>query len=638
MRRAQPATGNVAPRPDGAAPLLATRVRYAGGLHTDLEVKFPILDSAGAIVGVGAIATDITERKRAEESLAAATRELRASEQKFRTLVSNLPCAIYRSVFDGEWEDVFMSEAMEEITGYPATDFIANRVRSFMSIVHPDDRAMHDENVEAALTEGRPFELEYRVIHADGSIRWIYDKGRWVFGDDGEPSCFDGAIFDITDRKTAEQQIEHLAYHDKLTDLPNRALFIDRLRQAAAHATRHNQLLALHLLDLDNFKEVNDTLGHHVGDELLKAVGQRLSTMLRSTDTVAHLGGDEFAVVQTELKDATESTVVAERAMNALTDPFEIDGSRIHTAATLGVAIFPNDGSDAQELLKKADLALYAGKAKGRNTYQFFDQEMSVKLQTRKKIEADLRDALARGTDFVLHYQPLVSLETGGIIGVEALIRWLHPGQGTISPIDFIPVAETTGLIHSLGAWVLRTACNQAGEWHRAGWPVSVAINASAVQIHGGDFVSLVKQALESAQIEPRFLEVEITETVYLRTRDRVVGDTFRHLHELGVTLAVDDFGTGYGSLTYLRGFPISKVKIDRSFVQGIGKIPDDEAIVRAIIGLGRGLNVRTVAEGVETEEQLDFLKAEGCDEAQGYYYSWPVEPEELTRLLKAQA
>ncbi len=375
-----------------------------------------------------------------------------------------------------------------------------------------------------------------------------------------------------------------------------------------------------------------------MGDELLKGVGQRLSTMLRSTDTVAHLGGDEFAVVQTELKDATESTVVAERAMNALTDPFEIDGSRIHTAATLGVAIFPNDGSDAQELLKKADLALYAGKAKGRNTYQFFDQEMSVKLQTRKKIEADLRDALARGTDFVLHYQPLVSLETGGIIGVEALIRWLHPGQGTISPIDFIPVAETTGLIHSLGAWVLRTACNQAGEWHRAGWPVSVAINASAVQIHGGDFVSLVKQALESAQIEPRFLEVEITETVYLRTRDRVVGDTLRHLHELGVTLAVDDFGTGYGSLTYLRGFPISKVKIDRSFVQGIGKIPDDEAIVRAVVGLGRGLNVRTVAEGVETEEQLDFLKAEECDEAQGYYWSWPVEPEELTRLLKAQA
>ena len=427
-------------------------------------------------------------------------------------------------------------------------------------------------------------------------------------------------------------------HNDSLTGLPNRRLFQDRLEQALANAQRHDQHLAVHFMDLNRFKEVNDTLGHAVGDELLKAVGATLKGVVRKTDSVARFGADVFTVLQTELTDPQGATVLAEKIVDALGQPFRLADHELRTGATIGVAVYPNDGTEAGELLQNADFALYAGKERGQNIYEFFDAKLKAALAVRKNLEVELARALER-EEFMVYYQPRIALARGLIIGVEALVRWRHPDRGIVSPGEFIPVAETSGLIRPLGEWVLRTACMDTAAWRGAGLPpMSVAVNLSAAQFHQTDLVALVSDVLDASGLAPSQLELEITETMMMKERDTKVVATLRRLHDLGIQISVDDFGTGYASLTYLRHFPVSKVKVDQSFVQGIVHVAEDKAIVEAVIRLGHGLNLAVTAEGVETAEQATLLKAWNCDEVQGYLFSRPVPADELTALLEAQA
>ena len=573
----------------------------------------------------------LAELELALESQSAELKTLRENEEGLRAVIDNSPNAISLKSADGRY--VFINRVYEKISGKTNEAARGKTSYELFPKAFADSSVAQDRTV---IETGEIVEQEEEVRFDDGEHTLLTVKFP-VRDASGEIVAVGGISTDITARKEAEQRVEHLAQHDRLTNLPNRALFLDRLRQGAAHARRHKNIMGLHLLDLDHFKDVNDTLGHHVGDELLKSVAGRLNASVRETDTVARLGGDEFAIVQTEVNDLRGTTDLAERVIEALSKPFVIEGSRIHTGATIGLAIFPDDATNTDELLQKADLALYAGKAKGRNTYQFFDEKMSAKLRTRKLIEADLRDALSQGEGFDLHYQPLVTLATGRIFGVEALVRWTHPERGPIKPRDFIPVAESTGLIRDLDTWAMRVAMRQLAEWHAAGHRLRLALNVSAAQVLSNGYVALVKKTLKDTGLEPSAIEIEITEDMFLRTRDPAVGKSLRNLHELGVNISVDDFGIGYGSLTYLRRFPISKVKIDASFIHGIGKDAGDEAIVRAVNGLGHSLEMRTLAEGIETAEQVAFLRNEGCDEGQGYFFGRPAPADEMTALLEAR-
>jgi len=431
------------------------------------------------------------------------------------------------------------------------------------------------------------------------------------------------------DLASSREEAHRLALHDTLTGLPNRAFLTERLEQDLAQARRQGTMLAMLCLDLDRFKQVNDTLGHPVGDALLRAVADRLRVCLRKCDTVARLGGDEFAIIQAPLGRAEEAAALAQRIVAALSEPYDLDGHQVVAGATVGVALAPVDASDAGRLLKMADLALYRAKADGRNTFRMFEPGMDTKMQARRTLELDLRRALAM-QELDLHYQPLVDLSSGQVDALEALVRWHHPDQGLIGPNEFIPLAEETGLIGQIGAWVLQQACADA-----ARWPVHirVAVNVSAAQFKGSGLVAAVTDALAAAELLPERLELEITETALLSDSDATLA-VLRELRAKGVRIAMDDFGTGYSSLGYLRSFPFDKIKIDRSFIRDIETNADCKAIVRAVTGLGSNLGIAITAEGVETTGQLDQLRAEGCDQVQGFLFSRPVPIRDVAALL----
>jgi diguanylate cyclase (GGDEF)-like protein/PAS domain S-box-containing protein len=435
---------------------------------------------------------------------------------------------------------------------------------------------------------------------------------------------------DITERQKAEARIAHLAHHDVLTDLPNRALLRERLEQSVAAMRQGGRRLAVLMLDLDRFKEVNDTLGHAVGDALLSVVAQRLRGCVRETDTIARLGGDEFAVVQRSQDPVADSVVLAGRILEIVGAPADIEGHNLVIGTSVGIAVAPGDGEESDQLLKSADLALYRAKSEGRGTYRFFEPEMDQRMQARRSLEKDLRGALAAG-QFSLHYQPLVNLERDEICGFEALLRWSHPVRGKVPPAEFIPIAEESNLIVPIGEWVLRQACAEA-----AGWPehLKVAVNISPVQFRARNLADVVLHTLASAGIAPNRLELEVTESVMLEDEQAAFA-TLTRLHDLGVRIALDDFGTGYSSLSNLRKFPFDKIKIDRSFVSDLSVANVDAlAVIRSVAQLGVSLGMATTAEGVETKEQLEHVRAEGCTEIQGYYICPPSPPEEIQRLI----
>jgi diguanylate cyclase (GGDEF)-like protein len=436
-------------------------------------------------------------------------------------------------------------------------------------------------------------------------------------------------IEDITDWRKAEAQISHLAHHDALTNLPNRTLFREQMEEALRRLRRDEQLAVL-CLDLDHFKDINDSLGHPIGDELLKAVARRLGECVRDTDTIARLGGDEFAIVQMGVdRQPAEATALASRLVDVLGAPYDLGGHQVIIGASIGLSIAPADGTDPDQLLKNADMALYRAKADGRGTYRFFEPEMDARAQARRSLEMDLRAALTRG-EFEIYYQPIHGLIADEIIGFEALVRWNHPERGMIPPMSFIPLAEETGLIVPLGDWVLRTACREAATWSQN---VRVAVNLSPVQFKNRNLVSAVISALSASGLAPERLELEITESVLLQDSDATLA-TLHKLREFGVRISMDDFGTGYSSLSYLRSFPFDRIKIDRSFIQELATRKDSMAIVRAVTGLGKSLGIQTTAEGVETSEQLALLRSEGCTEVQGYLFSPPRPAAEVEGLL----
>src|SRR4051794_16629582 len=547
------------------------------------------------------------------------------SRELLQQIVDVIPSPVF--VKDREHRWVIVNKAFCDLMGRSAEEFHGRSDDHFLSRAQVRVFWEVDDRVFAS---GEPIENEELHTDAHGTTRTIITCKRLVALGDGMRLVV-GVITDVTRYREAEAHIRHLAQHDHLTGLANRALFRERLGRALAAARRGGGPVAVLCLDLDRFKPVNDTLGHPGGDALLRAVAARLLACVREGDTAARLGGDEFAVLQAGAGQPEAAGALARRLVEALSAPYEVLGHQIVVGASVGVALAPGDGRDPDELLKRADMALCRAKADGRGTFRSFEPGMDARLQARRLLELDLRKALAAG-ELELHYQPLVDLRTGAVSALEALLRWRHPARGLVPPGEFVPLAEEIGLIVPVGGWVLRRACADA-----AGWPggVRVAVNLSAAQFRGRELVAAVVGALAAAGLAPARLELEITETVLLRDGEATLA-TLRELRALGVRIAMDDFGTGYSSLGYLRSFPFDKIKIDRCFVRDLGASADCEAIVRAVTGLGGSLGIATTAEGVETEEQLERLRPEGCDEAQGFHLGRPMPAAEVVAFLSA--
>jgi len=434
--------------------------------------------------------------------------------------------------------------------------------------------------------------------------------------------------------EVANQQLRHLATHDVLTGLPNRVLLDDRLQQAIAHANRDMRSFALLVCDLDRFKLINDSLGHRAGDELLQEVARRLSAVARTADTVARFGGDEFVLIGTSIGDSRDAEELASRVMEALREPVRIAAIDIHTSPSIGIAIYPDDGTTMQALLAHADAAMYSAKQQGRGQFRRYAPGMDAGTEDRVQLESELHNAV-NANQFELHYQPKVDTRTGEVRSAEALIRWIHPTRGIVSPAEFIPLAEECGLIGDIGAWVIREACRQTRAWQMAGVPtLRVSVNLSASQFRDSGLVDSIRGALDDAGLEARYLEVELTESAVMSDPEKSIA-VLEHLSAMGVLVSVDDFGTGYSSMSYLRRFPIDKLKIDRVFINEIVSRPEDASIVRAIVSLAHSLRLKVVAEGVETPAQLDFLKTAGCDEYQGYHFSRPLPAADFERLIR---
>jgi len=523
----------------------------------------------------------------------------------------------------------------------PAADAIP------LEIVHPEDRQLVEEFINAAQHRGEDFNVDFRIVLSDGNIRFLHGQGEVLQDASGKVIKLAGTVQDISARKLAEKQIEYLALHDGLTGLPNPRFFRDHVSRSLAEAERLNSKLAALFLDLDRFKNVNDSLGHGVGDLLLKEIAARITKCLRKSDSVtrdskasqenvlARMGGDEFIVLLTALRHTEDAARVAQRILDALASPCQVGGHEIFISASIGIAVYPEDGSDVETLLKNADTAMYTAKEDGRRNYKFFRGSMNTAASAKLSLESDLHNAL-RQNEFVLHYQPQVDMVSRAIVGVEALIRWQHPRRGMVPPLEFIPLAEERGLIVPIGEWVLRTACAQASAWQKAGLSkVSVAVNMASPSFRQLDLMLVVLDALEKSGLDATYLELEVTESVMMHDMETVL-TTLKKLKGIGIHLSIDDFGTGYSSLSYLQRFPLDALKIDRSFVSNIDK-PEGRAIALAIIALAKSLSLKVIAEGVETELQATFLREHGCEFMQGYLYSRPVPADEMTRLLQKQ-
>ena len=543
----------------------------------------------------------------------------------------------YRCRVDEQWTLEFASEGCIQLTGYRPVDLIENRVLSFVDLVYPGDRTRVQNEIGERLERDDHFIIEYQIVCADATVKWVSEKAQAVRNEAGAIIALEGIIDEITDRKRFEERLSFLAQYDVLTGLPNRALFYDRLRQAVVRARREQAMVGLMFLDLDRFKQINDTLGHAAGDRVLKVVADRLKGFLREVDTIARLGGDEFTVIIEGVSDPVQLSGVAEKIRSALSEPVDLDGRDMSVSASIGITLYPRDGEDIEQLIKNADIAMYHAKHRGgRQQFQFYDQGMAPLAAEHLELEAKLRRAIEK-QEFLLHYQPVVDLASGAITGMEALIRWQSP-QGLVPPANFIPLAEESGLILDIGRWVLQAACTQARKWQREGLPaLRLAVNLSPLELRQPNLLASVAEILRESGLAPQYLELEITEnTVMDRSRDTMA--TLTRLEQLGVQLSIDDFGTGYSSLAYLKQFPVHSLKIDRSFVRDITRDSNDAAIAGAMIAMSKSLGLSVIAEGVETREQLDFLRAAGCLAYQGYYFSVPLPANAFAELVRKQA
>ena len=607
-------------------PLLSTEERetWPDGTETwVLTNKMALLDAKGKVIGTFGISHDITAKKAAENAL-------RLAEEKYRRIFEDAIVGIFQATPDGC--PISCNRALAEILGYESPKQLLAEVSNLGQelFVHPEQMVELKRVLEV---QGSARGAEFELYRKDRSKKSIVTNMRAVRDSTGNLAFIEGTIEDITDRKRAEERVQYLAYYDALTGLPNRTLLSDRLEKALASARRHNERVAVLFVDVDHFKTFNDTLGHSFGDQLLQEVAERLKRWAREQDTVARIGGDEFVIALTGLRDIPDAAVAARRLMDAMASEFVIQGRRFNLTSSIGISMCPDHGANSETLIKNADAAMYCAKESGRNAFRFFTEEMSAQVAERLDIERNLRMALEHDELFLM-YQPQTDIGTGQIIGMEALLRWRHPQMGLVPPDKFIRVAENTGLILPIGKWVLRKACLEARRWQDEGLAVPVAVNVSAVQFRQEGFRDVVRTALEEAGLAPHLLELELTESLLLATGDL----TFPMLQEfkaMGVKLAIDDFGTGYSSLSYLRQFPVNKLKIDRSFIKAVGLNADDAAITAAIISLGRSLDLKVIAEGVENEGQIAFLRTHQCDEMQGYYFSKPLLAEDVADKLR---
>jgi diguanylate cyclase (GGDEF)-like protein/PAS domain S-box-containing protein len=531
----------------------------------------------------------------------------------------------------------FLNFVAEKMTGWTLVEAIGHPMPQILRMVDAVTRETMTNPMEVKTGQKTSLHLPPNsvLIRRDGFEIPIEDSVAPIHDRQGKAT---GAVIvfrDVSVTRAMELQMAHLAQHDFLTGLPNRMLFSDRVRQAIAVAPRHLKKVAVLFLDLDGFKHINDSLGHAVGDRLLQSISKRLVNCVRGADTVSRQGGDEFVVLLSEMEKSEDAAITARRMLQAVAKAHSVEVHDLHVTASIGVSVYPDDGMDSETLIKNADTAMYQAKENGRQSYQFFKPAMNVRAVERQSIEESLRTALQRN-EFSVHYQPKVNVQTGRISGAEALLRWTHPTQGAISPSRFIPVAEDCGLILPIGNWVLREACKQARAWMDAKLPLAtMAVNISAIEFRDDRFLSGIFKILDETLLDPRYLELELTESVLMKHAESTKS-ILNALRTKGIQLAVDDFGTGYSSLSYLRKFSIDAIKIDQSFIRQITTAPDDTTIVTAMIGMGRSLKLRVVAEGVETQQELNFLKAHQCEEAQGYYFSRPVPPQQFAQLLTA--
>ncbi len=586
--------------------------------------KWFLVSAYGAGKGCfGVTFENITERKQIEQTL-------REAEEKYRAIFQGAAVGIFRSTPDGRYTTV--NPAMAHMLGYDSPSEMVGSISdiSHQVYVDPDKR----EELRRLLREqGIVKNFESEVYRKDGSRMWFSANVRAVFKD-GVLTGYEGTNEDITARRIAEERIQFLAYYDALTGLPNRTLLQDRLGKALARARRQKGKLALLFLDLDSFKVINDSLGHAVGDLLLQEVAERLKKWGREQDTVARLGGDEFLITLTEVKDQADAAVAAERLMDAMTAEFVVQSHSLNVSCSIGVSLFPEHGADCETLIKNADAAMYSAKDHGRNNFRFFAEDMNAQAVERLGLETSLRLALSKKELFLV-YQPQMQLATGRVTGVEALLRWQHPDLGLVPPDKFIRIAENSGLIIPVGEWVLRTACSQARKWQDRGLAgFSVAVNVSAVQFRQQGFCELISRVLDETGLAPQYLELELTESLLLASADMTL-PVLRELRSMGLTLAIDDFGTGYSNFTSLRQFGVNKLKIDRSFIRDVATKPDDAAITTAIISMAKSLNLKVIAEGVENEAQMSFLRTHHCDEIQGYYFSKPLAVDDVAAKLR---
>ena len=530
----------------------------------------------------------------------------------------------------------YLNTVAEHLTGWSLREGMGRPVEEIFRIVDALTRKPANNPMAEAIREDRTVSLTANciLIRRDGVEAPIEDSSAPIHDRRGQVIGSVMVFHDVSTARTQSLRMSYLAQHDSLTKLPNRMLLSDRLTQALRLAERYHQRLAVLFVDLDHFKNINDSLGHAIGDRLLQSVAQRLLGCVRSSDTVSRQGGDEFVILLPEVAHAQGASLSADKILQALNLPHHIDKHDLYVTGSIGIASYPEDGNDAEALMKAADIAMYHAKANGRNSYEFFAPEMNVRVVERQLVESGLRHAIER-QELEMFYQPIMDLASGEITGAEALVRWRHPLRGLLEPAQFIGIAEETGLIVPIGRWALRQACLQAKIWQAAGLPqLRMAFNVSAAELRAKDFVEGVHAALEDTGLPPQLLELELTETFLLQDLKSTAA-VLTAVRDLGVGLALDDFGTGYSSLTYLKRFPIDCIKIDKSFVRNLMTDADDASIVGAIVSMGRSLNVRVVAEGVETRGQLAFLQSASCPEAQGYYFSRPMAARELTQRLR---
>jgi diguanylate cyclase (GGDEF)-like protein/PAS domain S-box-containing protein len=566
---------------------------------------------------------DITERKQAEEAL-------RQSEEKYRTILESIQEAYFEVDLDGKF--TFFNDSMARLTGHSKEELLGMNHKQFTNEETAKEVFQAFDNV---YTTGEPSKgFDWQIIRKDGGEGFVEASVTLQKDLSGKPTGFKGMIRDITERKRTEQQINYMATHDVLTGLPNRLMFNQLLNQAIRSAQRHKRQLAVLFIDLDRFKTINDSLGHEAGDRLLKEIGKRFKRSLRADDVIGRMGGDEFVILIEEVNELNQVALVAHKILSSTIKPMVLTGEECRITASIGISIYPKDGLDEQSLMKNADIAMYFAKEEGRNNYQFYSKDIQSQSNKRFSIETNLRRALERN-ELSLEYQAKLDFKTGMITGVEALLRWQNPSLGSVTPMQFIPVAEETGLIVPIGRWVMKTACAQNVAWQRQGLPpICMSINLSLRQLMDDNLLEDIKAALDDSGMAPNLWELEITESMVMHNPMYLI-EVLTNIKKIGVRLAIDDFGTSYSSLAHIKHFPIDTLKVDRSFIRNLLQDSENQAITEAIIAMGKTLSITVVAEGVETQAQKDFLRDHICDEMQGFYFSKPVTPDQFGDLLR---